>query len=204
MDWMYLNGSARPNAVALQSNSPAPFDQELYKPPTAPASITQKFSIAQEDPGTWVMNRGPYSEASIPILAGDVSDGWNLATTKHFPSNAVIDIILEISNYTMDSVRGSGALCCHLLILMLLLIILPLTRWATLFICTGINSGCWDLGWVIFPGRRQPTRPHLYSNGTILRIAIRRCCQIRDGLQSGTSLTTLARGYSIATLAGIP
>lgn len=80
------------------------------------------------------MDQGPYYEAAIPILAGDVSDGWNLATTKHFPSDAVIDIILEISNETLDTVsqvfRNTLTLC-----------LLYSIRWVIPFISTVTNSG---------------------------------------------------------------
>lgn len=101
--WIHLNGSAKPDASTIPPNSPLrPFEKTIYAPPRGVANVTQKFSVAQTGITTWVMDKAPYYEAAIPILKGNVSDGWNLFTTKHFPRNAVVDLILEISNSSMD------------------------------------------------------------------------------------------------------
>lgn len=107
-NWMHMNGSARGHALTLPINSLGPFDKELNRPPRGPANITRKFSVSQTGITTWVMDRAPYVEAAIPILAGNASDGWTIVTTQHFPSNATIDLVLEISNHSMDSVRSSN------------------------------------------------------------------------------------------------
>lgn len=102
--WIHLNGSAKQNASTIPLNSPLrPFEKALYTPPRGVANVTQKFSIAQTGITTWVMDKAPYYEAAIPILEGNVSDGWDLFTTKHFPRDAVVDLILEISNSSMDA-----------------------------------------------------------------------------------------------------
>lgn len=85
----------------------APFEKN-YSPPPGTADRTLAFAINQTDVATWVIDRAPFREPDIPIIYGDVSSGWNSNTTMHLPLNSTIDIILNISNRSMDTVRLSA------------------------------------------------------------------------------------------------
>jgi len=56
---------------------------------------------------TWVVNKDPYAEAEIPLIYGNASDRWDASTTLHMPSNSSIDIVMNIANDSMDTVRDN-------------------------------------------------------------------------------------------------
>lgn len=103
---MFINGSAKAGASLLDAKNVAPFERN-YSPPPGTADRTLAFAINQTDVVTWVIDRAPFREPDIPIIYGDVSSGWNSNTTMHLPLNSTIDIILNISNRSMDTVRLS-------------------------------------------------------------------------------------------------
>ena len=104
---MFINGSAKAGASLLDPSKIAPFESN-NSPPPGPADKTLAFTINQTDIVTWVINRAPFKEPEIPIIYGDVSSGWKSDTTIHLPLNSTIDIILNISNQSMDTVRLSA------------------------------------------------------------------------------------------------
>ena len=102
--WMLTNGSAKNGVSGWESAKLAPF--ALVPPPDGAASVTRTFTINQTDPVIWVVDKVPYVESQIPVVFGNVSDGWNLSTTLHMPSNATVDIIMQISDQSMDTVSA--------------------------------------------------------------------------------------------------
>ncbi|KOS38955.1 hypothetical protein ACN38_g10218 [Penicillium nordicum] len=99
--WMLTNGSAKPDTSVLNPQLLSPFAP--VNPPSSPADQTYTFTINQTDIVTWVVNDASYSEPKIPIIQGNVSDGWQANTTIHVPSNSTIDIIMRIANDSMDT-----------------------------------------------------------------------------------------------------
>lgn len=102
--WMLINGSAKAGATLLDPMSLAPFQANIA-PPAGPATRTLSFAINQTDIVSWVIDRTPFQEPKVPILYGNASAGWDASTTKHLPLNSTIDIVLRISNQSMDTVR---------------------------------------------------------------------------------------------------
>lgn len=100
---MFINGSAKAGASLLDPNNIAPFESN-YSPLPGAADITLAFTINQTGIVTWVMDRAPFKEPDIPIIYGNVSPGWKSNTTIHLPLNSTIDILLNISNRSMDTV----------------------------------------------------------------------------------------------------
>ena len=88
----------------LDPQALSPFEDSI-SPPSGPADKTLSFSINQTDITTWVIDRFPFSEPKVPIVYGDVSEGWKSNTTIHVPLNSTIDIIMNISNKSLDMVR---------------------------------------------------------------------------------------------------
>ncbi|EGX97253.1 Cupredoxin [Cordyceps militaris CM01] len=101
--WMYINGSAKLGAARLQPQDLAPFEKASSAPPDGPAHKTLSFVINQTDIVTWVLDRAPFKEPQIPVIYGNVSSGWTSNTTMRLPLNSTIDIILNISNDSMDT-----------------------------------------------------------------------------------------------------
>lgn len=101
MTWTYVNGSAKANSSVLDAGALTPFEDNV-SPPTGPANETLRFSINQTEITTWVVNKFPFTEPEIPIVYGNVSEGWGSNTTIHLPLNSTIDIIMTISNQSMD------------------------------------------------------------------------------------------------------
>lgn len=104
--YMFLNGSAKPNTSLLDAQQLAP--SEGNAPPSGAADVTNSFKINQTDTTVWVVDGSPYKEASTPVIFGNASEGWNADTTLHMPSNATIDIIMNIAEDTKDMVSFSG------------------------------------------------------------------------------------------------
>jgi L-ascorbate oxidase len=100
--WMLRNGSATQNSAVLDAQILSPF--EGNSPVSGPADVTHSLTINQTDVVTWAMDGATYQEADIPIVYGNVSDGWQANTTIHMPSNSTIDIIMSIANDSMDLV----------------------------------------------------------------------------------------------------
>ena len=100
--YMLPNGSAKSTAGTLDAQSLAPFEQN--PPPNAPAAATKNFNISQTDFVVWVVNGYPYSEAKVPIVNGNNSDGWNANTTLHMPYQSTVDIVMRIASDSMDTV----------------------------------------------------------------------------------------------------
>ena len=100
--WMLTNGSAKADASVLDTAKLAPFAPT--PPPNGIADVTKTFIINQTDPVVWVIDKAPYVEPDTPVVYGNISDGWNASTTLHMPSNATVDIIMQISDQSMDTV----------------------------------------------------------------------------------------------------
>ncbi|KAF4469744.1 hypothetical protein FALBO_3355 [Fusarium albosuccineum] len=101
MTWTYINGSAKSDASVVKPEKLTPFEDDA-SPPGGAAYRTLNFSINQTDVTTWVVNKAPFAEPSVPIVYGDASAGWQSNTTIHLPINSTIDIIMNISNKSMD------------------------------------------------------------------------------------------------------
>ena len=143
-DWMFVNGSVKAGATRLKPQELSPFEKANNTPPTGPADKTMSFVINQTDIVTWVIDRAPFKEPDIPIIYGEISSGWNSNTTMHLPLNSTIDIILNISNRSMDTVRCS-AQCTNSVPRLL-----TTGRWATHCTFMVISSGYWVLAMVHF------------------------------------------------------
>lgn len=98
---VYVRAAKSP-AGMLDAQSLAPFEQN--PPPNAPATATKNFNISQTDIVVWVVNGYPYSEAKMPIVYGNNSDGWNANTTLHMPYQSTVDIVMRIASDSMDTV----------------------------------------------------------------------------------------------------
>jgi hypothetical protein len=103
--WMFINGSAIGGAATLDPSLLSPFDGNA--PLRKMADLTKFFSISQTGIVTWVVDRYPYTESTIPILFGNSSDGWLANTTIQMPFNSTIDIVMTIANDSMDTVSFS-------------------------------------------------------------------------------------------------
>lgn len=110
---MYINGTAKADAKLLNLSALAPFEKKK-SPPPGPADRTLSLIVNQTDVVTWAIDRVPYKEPDVPIVYGDISDGWNSNTTRHLPINSTIDIIMGISNKSMDMVRQKTPLVASL------------------------------------------------------------------------------------------
>lgn len=110
--WMLTNGSTKNYASELNPHLLSPFTP--ISPPPGPAAQTHAFTINQTGIVTWVVNDASYSEPKVPIIQGNVSDGWQADTTIHMPFNSTIDIIMRIADDSKDTVsshtRGSKTL----------------------------------------------------------------------------------------------
>jgi hypothetical protein len=106
MSWMYINGSAKASAALLDPLVLSPFDGH-NSPPSGRPDKTLSFVVNQTDIVTWVIDRAPFSEPKVPIIYGENSSGWNSNTTIHLPINSTIDIILSVSNRSLDTVRST-------------------------------------------------------------------------------------------------
>lgn len=104
--WMYINGSAKADAALLDPSALSPFDGH-NSPPSGRPDKALSFVVSQTDIVTWVIDRAPFSEPDVPIIYGENSSGWNSNTTMHLPINSTIDIIMSISNQSMDMVRST-------------------------------------------------------------------------------------------------
>jgi hypothetical protein len=100
--WTLVNGSAKGGATQLDPAMLAPFDGN--RPPSKKADLTKGFQVSQTGIVEWVIDKYPYSEPKVPIVFGNSSDGWMAGSTLHMPFNSTIDIILTISNDSMDMV----------------------------------------------------------------------------------------------------
>ncbi|PSS18270.1 hypothetical protein M430DRAFT_139487 [Amorphotheca resinae ATCC 22711] len=98
--WTLVNGSAKGGATQLDPAMLAPFDGN--RPPSKKADLTKGFQVSQTGIVEWVIDKYPYSEPKVPIVFGNSSDGWMAGSTLHMPFNSTIDIILTISNDSMD------------------------------------------------------------------------------------------------------
>lgn len=109
--WMLTNGSAENEASMLNTELLSPFVSQ--SPPMGPADQTHIFAINQTGLTTWTLNGAPYTEAKVPILQGNSSEGWMADTTIHVPYNSTIDIIMRIAVTSMDTVRRLARDCPH-------------------------------------------------------------------------------------------
>ncbi|KAL5603357.1 hypothetical protein FOBRF1_010890 [Fusarium oxysporum] len=99
--WMYINGSAKADTALLDPSALSPFDGH-NSPPSGRPDKALSFVVSQTDIMTWVIDRAPFSEPEVPIIYGENSSGWKSNTTMHLPINSTIDIIMRISNQSMD------------------------------------------------------------------------------------------------------
>jgi L-ascorbate oxidase len=97
---MSINGSAKAGAAALNESALSPFPAN---PPPPTADVTFRFLINQSEPTVWAINAQPFEDPIVPILFGNVSDGWTVNTTYFVPQNAVVDLIVSISNDSLDT-----------------------------------------------------------------------------------------------------
>ncbi|GJN69363.1 hypothetical protein PLICBS_003411 [Purpureocillium lilacinum] len=99
--WMRINGSAIDGATVLDAPDLSPFDADV-SPPPGPAGTTLSFQVNQTDTTVWALNGQPFEEPDTAIIHGERSSGWTANTTYHLPSNTTVDIILHVSNRSMD------------------------------------------------------------------------------------------------------
>ena len=99
---MLVNGSAKPTASTLRPHDLGPFD--LIAPPRNNDVATRVLNINQTGIVSWVVDRYSYSEAKVPVIYGNVSDGWNASTTLFMPFNTTIDLIMKVAPDSMDMV----------------------------------------------------------------------------------------------------
>ncbi|KAL1582284.1 hypothetical protein WHR41_09162 [Cladosporium halotolerans] len=99
---MLANSSARTAASILRRQNLGPFDR-IAPPIHNNNVVTKNLNVSQTGIVTWVVDRYAYSEPKIPVLNGNISDGWNANTTLHLPFNATIDLIMRISPDSMDT-----------------------------------------------------------------------------------------------------
>merc|ERR1711939_122430 len=99
---MLANSSARTAASTLRRQDLGPFDR-IAPPIHNHNVVTKNLNVSQTGIATWVVDRYAYSEPKIPVLNGNISDGWNANTTLHLPFNATIDLIMRISPDSMDT-----------------------------------------------------------------------------------------------------
>ncbi|KAH7239745.1 Cupredoxin [Fusarium solani] len=100
--WMYINGSAKADAALLDPSALSPFENGTA-PPSGASNKSLSFTVSQTDVVTWVIDRAPFMEPDIPLIYGENSSGWDANTTIHLPINSTIDIIMRISNKSMDT-----------------------------------------------------------------------------------------------------
>ncbi|KAL9567382.1 hypothetical protein ACKAV7_008457 [Fusarium commune] len=134
--WMYINGSAKADAALLDPSALSAFDGH-NSPPSGRPDKTLSFVVSQTDIVTWVIDRAPFSEPDVPIIYGENSSGWISSTTMHLPINSTIDIIMNISNQSMDVVMARDYFRMQLSqtrqrTLLTFGILLTETRWASL------------------------------------------------------------------------
>ncbi|KAJ6446856.1 MICOS complex subunit mic19 [Purpureocillium lavendulum] len=101
MNWMQLNGSAVHGATVLDAAGLGPFESNVA-PPSGPAGTTLSFEVNQTDITTWALNSEPFQEPDTAIINRERSSGWTANTTYHLPLNTTVDIILHVSNRSMD------------------------------------------------------------------------------------------------------
>lgn len=100
---MLLNGSAANSATMLDPSIVIPWEPPEIPPAAAKhTKINQKYVVSQTAVDTWVVDNLPFQSPDVPLIEGNKSDGWRAATTKHFPGNTTIDIILQIANDSLD------------------------------------------------------------------------------------------------------
>jgi L-ascorbate oxidase len=97
---MYLNGSAKSDASNLNESALSPFPA---KPPPPTADVSFNFVINQTEPTVWVVNSQPFVDPLVPILFGNASAGWTANTTYFVPNQAVVDLVISISNDSLDT-----------------------------------------------------------------------------------------------------
>ena len=108
--------------------------------------MTRFFAINQTDVVTWVDGKEPYVEADVPIIYGNISDGWDASTTVRLPSNKTIDLVLQVANGSMDTVCHTFFIRVKLLFKRQFLrtyavLTFALRRWATRCTSTATNPG---------------------------------------------------------------
>jgi len=99
---MLANSSARAASATLRPQDLGPFDR-ISPPRHYDNVVTKNFNVSQTGIVTWVVDRYAYSEPKIPVINGNISDGWNASTTLHMPFNATIDLIMRIAPDSMDT-----------------------------------------------------------------------------------------------------
>lgn len=99
---MLVNGSAKPSASTLRPQNLGPFD--LIAPPRHDNVATRVLNINQTGIVSWVVDRYSYSEPKVPVIYGNISDGWNASTTMFMPFNSTIDLIMKVAPDSMDTV----------------------------------------------------------------------------------------------------
>jgi len=98
---MLVNGSAKPTASTLRPQNLGPFD--LIAPPRHNNVATRVLNINQTGIVSWVVDRYSYSEPKVPVIYGNISDGWNASTTMFMPFNTTIDLIMRVAPDSMDT-----------------------------------------------------------------------------------------------------
>merc|ERR1712093_785967 len=113
--WTLVNGSAKGDVTQLDPAMLAPFDGN--KPPFKEADFTKGFQISQTGIVEWVVDKYPYSEAKVPILFGNSSDGWmasananNIQNAKAWTRAAHLVCVLE-EDVTLDASGNAGGNC---------------------------------------------------------------------------------------------
>ncbi|KAL1582258.1 hypothetical protein WHR41_09127 [Cladosporium halotolerans] len=98
---MLVNGSAKSTASTLRPQNLGPFD--LIAPPRHNNVATRVLNINQTGVVSWVVDKYSYSEPKVPVIYGNISDGWNASTTMFMPFNTTIDLIMRVAPDSMDT-----------------------------------------------------------------------------------------------------
>jgi len=96
-----VNGSAKPTASTLRPQNLGPFD--VIAPPRHNNVATRVLDINQTGIVSWVVDRYSYSEPKVPVIYGNISDGWTASTTMFMPFNTTIDLIMKVAPDSMDT-----------------------------------------------------------------------------------------------------
>lgn len=183
---MYINGSAKAGAALLDPSALSPFENGTA-PPSEGANKSLSFTISQTDVVTWVIDRAPFMEPDIPLIYGENSSGWDANTTIHLPINSIIDIIMRISNESMDTVRP----ILHSQTWLKRAVTRNTNmngRWVIRYTSMVTSSGFWVLEWEISHTQISQTRRRTSSTLKVLHTVTRLASLPRVGLLFGRFL----------------
>ena len=111
--WMLSNGSAANGATMLDPNIMLPAHTMKSSALLGhPANVTFHFFIRQTGNSTWAVGTLPLGPTKTDDQAHSLSS-TNILESYHIPANATVDIILEVSNTSLNSMGHSIYLHGH-------------------------------------------------------------------------------------------